>query len=166
MNARSEKQGATVERRSDRELVVTRSIKGPARLVWDAWTKSELFVKWWVPPGAPIKILKHEADVRVGGKYRLTFGFLPPGDPQARMDVFGTYLEVVPHQKLKWTNEEDGGGGAVTTLTFDEKDGRTTVVVHDLYPSKQALDEAIASGSTEGMPASLAQLDEFVATLE
>lgn len=160
MDARSERQASTVERTSDRELVVTRTINGPARLVWEAWTKSELFQKWWVPKGAPITLLRHEADVRVGGRYKLTFG---AGD--ATMDFFGTYLEVVPHTRLKWTNEEAGGEGAITTVTFEENDGRTRVVVHDLYPSKEELDEAIASGSTSGMPAQLDQLDEFIATL-
>jgi uncharacterized protein YndB with AHSA1/START domain len=149
-----------VERTSDRELVVTRTIDAPARLVYEAWTKPELFRRWWVPKGAPMTLLECELDVRVGGTYRLVFAF---GDQS--MPFFGTYLEVTPGERLVWTNEEDGAdAAAITTVTFVERDGKTLVTVHDRHPSKEALDAAIASGSTEGMPAQLAQLDELLAT--
>jgi uncharacterized protein YndB with AHSA1/START domain len=153
---------ATVERTSERELVVSRTIDGPARLVFEAWTRPELFKRWWVPKGAPISLLACELDVRVGGRYRLVFGI--HGSEQQR-EFFGRYLEVTPHTRIVWTNEEGDEGGAVTTVTFDEKGGRTLVVVHDLYPSKEALEGAIASGATEGMPSQLEQLDELVVTL-
>jgi uncharacterized protein YndB with AHSA1/START domain len=151
-----------VERTSERELVVSRTIDGPARLVFEAWTRPELFKRWWVPKGAPISLLACELDVRVGGRYRLVFGI--HGSEQ-QMEFFGRYLEVTPHTRIVWTNEEGDEGGAVTTVTFDEKGGRTLVVVHDLYPSKEALEGAIASGATEGMPSQLEQLDELVVTL-
>lgn len=155
------KQQARVERTSDRELVVSRTIDGPARLVYEAWTKPELFMRWWVPKAAPIKLLSCELDVRVGGGYRLVFAA-----GEQTMAFFGRYLEVTPCARLVWTNDEDGpDAGAVTTVTFDERDGKTLVTVHDLHPSKEALDAAIASGSTEGMPAQLDQLDELMATL-
>lgn len=153
---------ATVERRSERELVVTRTIRGPARLVFAAWTRPELFQRWWVPKTAPIFLVSCELDVRVGGGYRLVFG-LHGSDQQ--MEFFGRYLEVTPPTRLVWTNDEGDEGGAITTVTFEEADGRTRVVVHDLYPSKEALEAAIASGSTEGMPEQLEQLDALVATL-
>jgi uncharacterized protein YndB with AHSA1/START domain len=156
------KNRATVERKSERELVVSRTVRGPARLVFEAWTRPELFQRWWVPKGAPISLLACELDVRVGGKYRLVFGI--HGSEQ-RMEFFGRYIEVIPHARIVWTNEEGDEGGAVTTVTFEEKDGETRVVVHDLYPSKEALEEAIASGSTEGMPEQLEQLDALVVTL-
>lgn len=154
---------ATVERRSERELVVTRTIHGPARLVFEAWTRAELFQRWWVPKAAPIFLVACELDVRVGGRYRLVFG-LHGSDQQ--MEFFGRYVEVTPPTRLVWTNDEGDEGGAVTTVTFEEEDGRTRVVVHDLYPSKEALEAAIESGSTEGMPEQLEQLDEFVTTLQ
>ncbi|HET9959548.1 MAG TPA: SRPBCC family protein [Polyangiaceae bacterium] len=166
MEARSEiarspmKNSATVERKSDRELVVTRTVNGPARLVFEAWTKAELFKRWWVPKSCGVTLLSCELDVRVGGKYKLVFAH---GD--STMDFFGKYLEVVPHSRLAWTNDEGDDGGAVTTVTFDEKAGKTQVIVHDLYPSKEALDEAVASGSTSGMPETLDQLDELLVTL-
>ena len=151
---------ATAERTSERELVVRRTINGPARLVFEAWTRPELFERWWVPKGAPIFLVACELDVRVGGTYRLVFGM--DGSDQ-QMAFFGRYLEVTPPSRIVWTNEEEGDeAGAISTVTFEEYDGRTRVTVHDLYPSKEALDAAIASGSTEGMPAQLEQLDELV----
>jgi uncharacterized protein YndB with AHSA1/START domain len=156
------KNRATVERKSERELVVSRTINGPARLVFEAWTRPELFQRWWVPKAAPISLLSCELDVRVGGKYRLVFGI---NGSEQQMEFFGRYIEVTPHARIAWTNEEGDEGGAVTTVTFEEKGGQTRVVVHDLYPSKEALEGAIASGSTEGMPEQLEQLDELVVTL-
>ena len=151
---------STVERPSERELVVTRTINGPARIVFEAWTRPELFERWWVPRSFPIKLLSCEMDVRVGGTYRLVFGF-----ESSTMEFFGRYLEVTPHSRLVWTNDEGDEGGTVTTVTFEETDGRTLLVVHDRYPSKQALDDAIGSGSTSGMPETLEQLDELVVSL-
>jgi len=154
------KKQSTVERPSDRELVVTRTIDAPARLVYQAWIQPELFKRWWVPKAAPITLLSCELDVRVGGTYRLVFA---AGDQT--MAFFGRYLEVTPEARLVWTNEEEGPeAAAISTVTFAEHDGKTLVTVHDLYPSKDALDAAIASGSTEGMPEQLAQLDDFLAT--
>jgi uncharacterized protein YndB with AHSA1/START domain len=147
------------ERKSDRELVVTRTVDGPARLVFDAWTKPELFERWWVPKSFPIKMLSCQLDVRVGGKYCLTFGH-----EGGTMEFFGKYLEVTPPSRLVWTNDE-GDGGTVTTVTFEDKGGKTRVVVHDLYASKQALDDAIAEGSTGGMPEQLEQLDALLGDL-
>ncbi len=155
------KNRTTVERRSERELVVTRTVHGPARLVFEAWTKPALFERWWVPKSAPITLVACDMDVRVGGKYRLAFVF--GGDASKQMEFFGRYLEVTPHSRLAWTNDEGDDGEQITTVTFEEKDGKTLVVVHDLYASKEALDAAIASGRTEGMPAQLEQLDEFIA---
>ena len=150
---------AAAERTSERELVVTRTVNGPARLVFEAWTRAELFERWWAPKSFPISLLSCEMDVRAGGGYRLVFGY-----EGATMEFFGRYLEVTPHSRLAWTNDE-GDGETITTVTFEETGGRTHVAVHDLYPSKEALDDAVASGSTSGMPESLAQLDELLVTL-
>src|SRR3954452_12143661 len=129
----------TVERTSDRELVATRTFDGPARVVFEAWTKPELMMRWWAPKSFGISFLSCEMDVRTGGSYRLVFGHPASEQPMA---FFGRYIDVTPPARLVWTNEEDEDG-AVTTVTFEEKDGRTRVVVHDLYPSKEALDGAI-----------------------
>lgn len=150
---------ASVERTSDRELVVTRTVNGPARLVFEAWTKAELLKQWWVPKSFPITLLSCETDPRVGGQYRLTFA-----NDGSTLDFFGRYLEVTPPSRLVWTNEEGDGEATITTVTFEETDGRTRVVLHDLYPSKEALEEG--SGSTYAMPESLAQLEDLLATLE
>lgn len=154
------KNPTTAERKSDRELVVTRTVNGPARLVYEAWTKPELFKRWWAPKSFGLTILSCEMDVRVGGGYRLVFAAEP--EPMA---FFGKYLDVKPNSRLSWSNDEGGENGQITTVTFDEKGGRTTIVMHDLYPSKEALDAAIESGSTSGMNETFDQLEEFVATL-
>jgi uncharacterized protein YndB with AHSA1/START domain len=152
------KNRTTVERKSEREVVVTRTINGPARIVFEAWTKPELFKQWWVPKSLGLTLLSCEADVRVGGKYRLVFSH-----QGSEMAFFGTYLEVTPHSRLAWSNEEACDAGQITTVTFEEKGGKTLVVLCDLYPSKEALDAGI--GSTDGMGETFDQLDELVGTL-
>jgi len=154
------KNRTTVERKSERELVVTRTINGPARIVFEAFTKPELLKRWWVPKSSGLSLLSCEADVRVGGRYRLVFKH---GDSKP-MEFYGRYIEVTPYSRLVWTNDESDDGGAVTTVTFEEKEGRTLLVMHDLYPSKDALDGALA-GMDGGMSESLEQLDELVVTL-
>lgn len=150
---------AKVERKSDREFVVSLMINGPAQRVFEAWTKAELFKKWWVPKEAPMVLESCEIDARTGGKYRLVFKM-----NSQSMDFFGRYLEVTAPSRMVWTNEESGEeAAAITTVTFEERNGATMLTVHDLYPSKDALDEAIGNGSTEGMPVQLGQLDEFIA---
>ena len=151
------KNRTTVERKSERELVVTRTVNGPARIVFEAWTKPELFKRWWVPKSMPVPLLSCEMDVRVGGRYRLVFGH----DASESMAFFGRYIEVTPCSRLVWTNEEGGDAGQVTTVTFEEKGGKTLLDLHDLYPSKEALD----AGSGDGMLETFEQLDEFVVTL-
>ncbi len=153
----------TAERKSERELVVTRTFDAPARLVFEAWTRAELLKRWWVPKSFGITLVSCEADVRVGGKYRFVFSH--PASPEP-MAFFGRYLEVTPHSRLVWTNEEGAEGGQVTTVTFEEKAGKTLLVMHDLYPSKAALDEAIASGSTSGVGETFEQLDGLLAAEE
>jgi uncharacterized protein YndB with AHSA1/START domain len=155
------KNPTTVERKSDRELVVRRTINGPARLVFDAFTKPELLKQWWAPKSTGLSLVSCEADVRVGGTYRFVFG-QGASEPMA---FHGKYLEVTPHSRLVWTNEEGGEGGAVTTVTFEEKGGKTLLVLHDLYPSKEALDVTLASGMENGMRETLEQLDELAAIL-
>ena len=150
----------TVERTSDREVVVTRTFDAPARLVFEAWTKPELFEQWWVPRSMGMTLRSCELDVRTGGKYRLVFG----DDPENPMAFFGEYLDVVPNQRIVWTNEESGADGSVTTVTIEEKDGKTTLVLSELYPTKEALDAA-GTGAQEAMVETFGQLDELLASL-
>lgn len=156
----SGKNETTTERQSDRELVVRRTFQAPARIVFQAWTTPELFKRWWMPKSCGLTMLACEMDIRVGGRYRLVFS-MQGSEPIA---VFGRYLEVTPFSRLVWTNDEGGDDGAVTTVTFEERDGKTLLVMHDLYASKKALDEAIASGSTSGASETFAQLEELLAT--
>ena len=165
MNARIEskpgpvKNRTTVERKSDREVVVTRTINGPARIVFDAFTKAELLRRWWVPKSMGMTLLSCEVNARVGGKYRLVFDHVP--EPVA---FFGSYTEVKPYSRLAWTNEEAGEGGSVTTVTFEEKGGKTLVVLRETYPSKEALDAA-GTGSADALVETFDQLDELLVAL-
>ena len=165
MNAKIEsepgpvKQRTTVERTSDREVVVTRTINGPARIVFEAFTRAELLKRWWVPRSMGMQLLSCEVDARVGGKYRLVFD----ADPEP-VAFFGTYVDVQPHSRLAWTNDEGGEGGSVTTVTFEEKDGRTLVTLLETYPTKEALDAA-GTGAAEALVETFEQLDELVAEL-
>lgn len=149
---------STATRISDREMEVKRTFAAPAHLVFEAWAKAELFRQWWVPKSAGMTLLSCEMDVRTGGTYRLEFAHPAFDQPMA---FFGRYLDVVPGARIVWTNEESEGG-AVTTVTFEERDGKTLLTVHDLYPSKEALDNEIASGATGGLGETLDQLDAFV----
>jgi uncharacterized protein YndB with AHSA1/START domain len=152
------KNRTTVERKSQRELVVTRTFNGPARLVFEAWTKPELFRQWWVPKSMGMSLLSCDMDVRTGGTYRLVFR----GDPEP-MAFFGTYKEVTPPSRLVWTNEESDEG-SVTTVTFAEKGGKTLLVMHELYPSKEALDAA-GTGAADATGETFEQLDELLVHL-
>ncbi|HEY7769854.1 SRPBCC domain-containing protein [Longimicrobium sp.] len=154
------KNRTTVERTSDREVVVTRTINGPARIVFEAFTRAELLRRWWVPRSMGMTLLSCEVDARVGGKYRLEFD-IGAAEPAA---FFGTYVEVEPYSRLVWTNEEDGEGGSVTTVTFKETDGRTLVVLHESYPTKEALDAA-GTGAADAMVETFEQLDELLVDL-
>jgi uncharacterized protein YndB with AHSA1/START domain len=154
------KNRTTVERKSERELVVTRTFNGPARIVFEAWTRPELFKQWWVPKSMDMFLRSCEMDVRVGGRYRLAFGH----DASSPAEFFGRYIEVTPHSRLVWTNDEGGDGGPVTTVTFEEKGGQTLLVLHELYPSKEALDAA-GTGAADVMSETFEQLDELLAAL-
>lgn len=161
MDARTNSEAAatnrtTVERRSGRELVVTRTFDAPARLVFEAWSNPELFQRWWLPKSMGMTLHSCEMDVRTGGTYRLGFG----GD----VYFFGRYIDVTPPSRIVWTNEEDGDNGSVTTVTFEEKDGRTLLVMSELYPSKEALDAA-GTGAADATYETFDQLDELLLSL-
>jgi uncharacterized protein YndB with AHSA1/START domain len=147
------KRTTTVQKKSDREVVVTRTFDAPARLVFEAWSRPELFKKWWVPKSMGMVLRSCEMDVRTGGRYHLNFG--------EGVDFYGRYLEVTPPSRIVWTNEE--GGGSVTTVTFEEKDGQTLLVMSELFPSKEALDAD--GGAADATHETFAQLDELLATL-
>ena len=153
-----ESRRTTVQKKSEREVVVTRTFDAPARLVFEAWSKPELFKKWWVPRSLGMTLRSCELDVRTGGNYRLVFG----EDPAKSMAFFGRYLEVVPDKRIVWTNEESGDAGSVTTVTFEERDGKTLLVMSELYPTKEALDAA-GTGAQEAMDETFGQLDELLA---
>jgi uncharacterized protein YndB with AHSA1/START domain len=166
MDARREREATpvlnrtTVERMSEREVVVTRTFNAPARIVFEAWTQPELFKQWWVPKSMGMSLLSCDMDVRVGGRYRLVFAH----GASESMAFFGTYLDVTPPSRLAWSNDEGGDDGPVTTVTFEEHDGKTLLVLHELHPSKEALDAA-GTGAADATVETFAQLDELLVTL-
>ena len=144
----------TVERTSDREIVVTRTFDAPAALVFEAWSRPELFRRWWVPRSMGMTLTSCEMDVRTGGTYRLGF---------EGMDFFGRYLEVMPPSLIVWTNEEGGEDGSVTTVTLTEADGQTQVVVTERFPSAEAL--AAEDSAADALHETFTQLDELLVEL-
>jgi len=157
--SKTEDKLTTAERISDREFVITRAVNGPAHIVFKAWSEPDLFRRWWTPKSFGMTILSCEMDVRTGGSYRLVINHPSMEQPMA---FFGTYLDVVPNARIVWTNEEGEDEGAVTTVTFEERDGRTLVIWRDLYPSKEALDEAMISGATSGFGEQFEQLEALL----
>ena len=155
------KHPTTVESKSEREVVVTRTFDAPARIVFQAWTTPALFKRWWVPKSMPLTLLSYEADIRAGGGYRLVFDV----DGTKTMAFFGTYIEVTPHSRIVWTNDESGEDGALTTVTLEEKGDKTLMALHVLYRSKEARDAALTSGAYDGMGETFGQLDEVLVTL-
>lgn len=157
------KNPTTAERTSDRELVVTRSFNAPADIVFEAWTTPALLQRWWVPASFGMTFVSCEVDARTGGTYRFVFSHPAFEQPMA---FFGRYIEVTPPSRLVWTNEESEDN-CITTVTLEERDGVTMLVMTELYPTKQALDDAIASGSTGSGGASeqFELLDEVLVTL-
>jgi uncharacterized protein YndB with AHSA1/START domain len=158
MGLSSDDSRTRVERASDRELVVTRTFDAPARIVFEAWTTPALFMRWWAPRSSGVPMRSCVMDVRIGGGYRIEFG---KGDANT-MAFFGKYVEVVPNARLVWTNDEGGEGGPVTTVTFEETDGRTLVTYRELYASRDAFDQAF-EGMEGGMPEQFEQLAELLA---
>ncbi len=156
----NESQRTTVQKKSGREVVVTRTFDAPTRLVFEAWSKPELFKKWWVPRSMGMTLRSCELDVRTGGKYRLVFG----DDPVNTVAFFGKYLEVVPNKRIVWTNEESGDAASITTVKLEERDGKTLLVMSELYPTKEALDAA-GTGAQEATYETFGQLDELLAEL-
>lgn len=150
----------TLEKTSDREVTVTRTFDAPARLVFQAWSNPELFRKWWVPRSMGMTLRSCEMDVRTGGSYRLVFG----EDATNTFAFFGTYLDVVPDQRIVWTNEEGGDAGSITTVTLEERDGKTLLVMREAYPTREALEEA-GTGAQDATHETFAQLDELLVAL-
>jgi uncharacterized protein YndB with AHSA1/START domain len=149
----------SVERKGDSELVVTRTFNAPPSMVYRAWSQPELFQRWWVPKSAPgVSLVSCQMDVRTGGRYRLEFG----AAGSDTMAFYGKYLEVVPNERIVWTNDE-GEEGAITTVTFKDEGGRTSLTFHEVYPSKEALEEALQSGAA-ALPEQLDQLDELLSS--
>jgi uncharacterized protein YndB with AHSA1/START domain len=153
-----------VDRRSDLELVVSRVFDAPARIVYTAFTKPEHMKRWWAPKGFGVVMYECDIDLRVGGKFRYVFG--REGEP--KMAFSGEFTEVVPNQKIVSTQlfeQMPQAGIAIVTATFTEIDGATTLELLQTFPTKAALDGAVATGMTDGMKLTFQQLAALCAEL-
>ena len=146
----------TVERTSEREISVTRMFNAPAHLVFEAWTKPELFEQWWLPRSMGMRLHGLEMDARTGGSYHLDFG--------EGANFYGTYLEVTPHSRIVWTNDEDGESSSVTTVSFEDQDGGTLLVMSEVYPSREALEAG--AGAEQATHETFGQLDDLLVRLQ
>ena len=147
---------------ADREVTITRVFDVPARLLFEAWSKPEHVVKWFGPKGWPITLC--EIDFRVGGRFR----FAMTGSSGVQNTPFGgTYLEIVPNRKIVYDNgfEEPGAERMVHTVTFDEKDGKTTLTLHTLFASVKMYKEHVGEGFVQGTNSALDNLEDVVAAM-
>lgn len=150
----------SVERKGDRELAISRTFNAPATKVYGAWSQPELFRHWWMPKSVSgMSLASCDMDVRTGGRYRLEFD----AGGSKTMAFYGKYLEVVPNERIVWTNDE-GEEGAITTVTFEDRSGKTLLSFHEIYPSTELLVEAL-EGSAAALPEQLEQLDDFLSSM-
>ena len=159
-----QKNVTTMDLEGDRAIITKRTFNGPARIVFDAWTRAEHVQRWWAPKSRGVTIVEAGADVRPGGPYRYLFR-LADGHEFA---FSGKYKEVTPHTRLVYTQIYEPmreAGEVIATITFDERGGKTHLVAHELYPSKETRDAALSSGMEAGMRETMDQLDELVASL-
>lgn len=166
MAARAENESAlmnrtTLERESDREIVIRRSFDAPAGIVFGALTNPDLVRRWWAPRSLGVSVVSVEIDVRVGGKYRHVLRHDGGGD----VGFSGEYLDIVPPRRLVYTQIYEPmaeAGEVVVTVSLDERDGRTHLVLHERWPSKGALDGALATNMERGFSETMDQLEQLV----
>jgi uncharacterized protein YndB with AHSA1/START domain len=162
MMATTNRAGATTfTTPTDREIVVTRVVDAPRRLVWEAWTSPEHLPRWMLgPPGWTMPVC--EIDLRPGGAWH----FVWRRADGTEMGMRGVYQEVTPPERLVAT--ESWGGDwpdTLNTLVLSEEDGKTTITQTILYPSKDARDAALKTGMTDGMAVSFDRLAEHLQTM-
>ena len=147
---------------SDREVCMTRSFNAPRDLVFAAWTKPELVMRWLGVEAWPMVVC--EIDLRVGGVLRYVWRNKDGTD----MGINGVFQQIVPPERLVHTElfEEDWTDGETqVTTTFTEQDGRTTVSMVILYASKAARDGAMKTGMADGMAEGYRSLDILLANI-
>lgn len=154
----------TLERTTDREIVIEHTFHAPAAIVFDAWTRPEFVRRWWAPQSRGVTLVQCDAELRPGGTYRYV---LARGESE-RFAFSGKYLEIARPTRLVYTQcfePAAEAGEAVVTVSFEERDGSTRLVAHELYPSKDVLDGVLASGMEDGMRETFDQLEELVVSL-
>jgi uncharacterized protein YndB with AHSA1/START domain len=157
------KNETTMELKSDREIIISRTFNAPPRIVFDAWTKAEFVRRWWAPASHCVAMEACDADVRVGGKYRYVLSPRRGG----QIAFSGEYTEITPYTRLRYTQifEEFPDAEVNITVTFAERGGKTHLVSHEVYPSKEARAGALEAGMEHGMRETMDQLDALVEQL-
>ncbi len=152
----------SLERTSDTTLVITRTLRAPPAIVFEAWTNPDYVRRWWAPLSRGVTLTECDADLRPGGEYRyvLTRG-------KERFAFYGKYLEITPPSRLVYTQifEPFPDAEARITVSFEADGGYTRLVSREVYPSKVALDGALHSGMEDGARETFQQLDELVASM-
>lgn len=152
---------AVVTLPSDTEILIIREFDAPRHLVYRTWTTPELIKRWW--SGERGEVTSAEVDLRVGGTWR----YVMVAHGSFEVAFHGEYLEIIPDERIVSTDVFEGmpGAGAVTTATFTEKDGRTTLSLLVRHQSKEHRDGHIESGMEGGMQESLAKLEQVARSL-
>ena len=143
---------------SDNEILVTREFDAPADLVFDAWTTPELVKRWWA--GDRGEVTEAESDLRVGGRWR----WVMTANGGFEVAFGGEYREIVRPHRIVRTEvfELFPDSEALSTITFDESDGITTLRILGWYPNQDIRDAALASGMEGGLQTSLDELEALV----
>ncbi|MBI2078279.1 MAG: SRPBCC domain-containing protein [Euryarchaeota archaeon] len=150
---------STLSLPSDREIQIDRAFNAPRPLVWRAWTEPKLLPKWLGP--ARFKMTKSEMDVRKGGTYRWEWNVPPSG-----LVIRGNFVEVdAPRRMVTEEYMEPYPEPSHNTITFTEKDGRTTVSVLIRVKTKEGRDAMLETGMKQGMDEGYGRLDGLLTEL-
>ena len=150
----------TVAPQGEREILITRSFDAPRALVYEALTNAEHVKNWWGPRQyGPVSAA---ADFRAGGHYRFA-----QGSPQGEVAFWGEVRESSP-ERIVYIEEFEAmpGHAAVTTVTLDERAGKTFMTLRSVYQSRGDRDGVIGSGMEWGARLAYLQLDAVLERMQ
>ena len=162
---------------TDPVFVIARTFDAPRELVWEAWTNPQHVANWWGPRFFDNSIC--DLDVRQGGAYRIVMR----GPDGTEYPITGVYREVVKPERLVLTMDVSGhpaawhdmvkpdrtedetnpAGEMLTTVIFEDLDGKTKLTVQTRFGSTTIRDAMLKMGMTEGWSQSLDRLTELLA---
>jgi uncharacterized protein YndB with AHSA1/START domain len=153
---------AVVTLQGDTDILMTRDFNAPRHLVYKAWSTPELIKRWWSAKRGVVTTA--DVDLRVGGKWR----WVMMTDRGFEVAFHGEYREVIPNERLVFTEVFEGmpDAGAVTSLTFTEQEGRTTLTILVQHEKPEHRDAHINSGMEAGMQDAMDLLEEVAISLQ